>query len=722
MVTFVKAPETAGSNSLFVAMNKDVIFHTASVSSQATLDTITMGGFDDYELVWFGLAIAGNTSTITSTSFQTNIDNTGMTEAFSSIAQGVDWDLLVSKSQTKNNVPTTDSRLGAIIETDYFTFNFVTASTLSEAYKEIWTGGKLVNDPTDPNYSDYERSFSLDFLNGALGNDGHIYDSDDENVLFISFWGPGRYVREVAKRFKIRPTSNTTTEFILQACIRTETQDTQFSEISRLREITTGLPEPQGTTFFYNLGEDTEWVTSDHRDDETQMVEVLTPPNISFVQLSYPRPIIQDDTDDTTKFAFIYEGKKIITQAGVGTVNTTPTFSNNTADVAYDFATNKRYGLGEYFRNLNYTTSTTHEQTNFLRYAIRKAQIRGNEDLTITDSTGATSTQKRYTFNSVIFPDANKFDTLKLILNNMHGQYYFHNGYLKIYQDRPADVVKIVNQSNTSNMKFVGRNHQPDFNTCYVKYNNERKMFRQDIAFSELRDQLNTGMPVVSKQVVMQGITNKNQALRHAKFLLQNARTEKEYVEYECGADHVYSKPGDLIMVQSTPDDGQKHSGRIVRISNNEVIIDANIDLDTTKTYDVYIDNGVSTTYNTFRPYEQAMANDMIFHSTATVLQNNTNRLVLSSTAGLQDINQDNAQLIDYNGQVINIVEQSTTPTEAYQFAKIYRIQSIAETGPLQYKVVAQRYNYQKWQEIDKGFLTGVVFEEGLPEFYQEDV
>ena len=185
MTTFVKAPDVAGSSDLKISFNTDVLFHTQSSSTPAQLSPLTMSGFEDYQMTWFGLAVAGNTSTITSTSFQTNIDNTGMQEAFSSSAQGVDWDLLLSKAQTKNNVPTTDSRLGAIVETDYFTFNFVTASTLSEAYKEVWTGGKLVNDPTDPNYSDYERSFSLDFLNGALGDDGHIYDSDDENVLFI---------------------------------------------------------------------------------------------------------------------------------------------------------------------------------------------------------------------------------------------------------------------------------------------------------------------------------------------------------------------------------------------------------------------------------------------------------------------------------------------------------------------------------------------------------
>lgn len=711
MATFVKAPQVqATADQIGISFNNDFFYHTATGSVQAQLSSITMSGITDHELVWFGLGIGGNTSLITTEAFQTNIDNTGMQEAFSSLAQGVDWDLIISKSQTKNNVPTTDSRLGAIVETDYFTFNFVTATTLSEAYKEVWTGGKLVNDTTDPNYSAYNHSNTLNFLTSAMGTGGHVYNDDATNVLFVSFWGPGRYVKEAAKRFKIRPTTNTSQEFVLQACIRTETIDTVYSDIAKLRESTVNYDIDSSATFFYNQGEDTGWVTNAMRDDDTKMIDPVVYPHTSLVQLSYPRGIKLEDKDDDTTFSFIYEGKKVKTQSGSGAISSSNSFTNSTADISYDFITNKRYGMGEQLADISQTTSAVNdEQTNYLRYMLKEAKDRCDQVITFKNSQGVNTTQNRYTFNSVLEQVSNKFETIQKILNNMNAKYYFHNGYFKIYQDTDlSESVKIVNQSNCRDIKFTGRNHLPEVNTFYVKYNNERKMFKQDTAFAELRDQLNTGMPVVSKEVVMQGITNTQQAERHARYLAESSRTEKEFVEYVAGADHCYVKPGDLINLTHTEDDSKKHSGRILSISGNVATIDGTVELDTTKTYNIYIDNGVNTTNNTFTPFNQTIADNKVFETIATVSSTSTNQLTLGSTTGLQSINQDNGSLTAFNRQLFNLVEPDASPTKPYQQEKIYRIQSITEVQPFEYQIVAQRYDVGKWTNIDAGYKFGI--------------
>lgn len=708
MATFVKAPDVATSSQISVSFNQEVFFHNdTGAGTQAQLTPLTINGVEEYELTWFGLAIGGNTTNITTEQFQTNIDNTGMTEAFSSIAQGVDWDLILSKTQTKNNVPDTDNRLGAIIETEYNTFNLVTATTLSEAYKEVWTDGKLANDSTDPNRTAYNDSNTLNFATSTMGTGGHIFNDDVTNVLFVAFWGPGRYVKEVAKRFKIRPTVNTTTEYIMQACVRTETQDTVFSDIARLREVDTGLPATGGDSFFFNQGQDTDWVTSAMRDSDTDMIDTVVYPHTSLVQLSYPRPGKFEDKDDQTTFAFIYEGKKIKTQSGSGAISASETFVNTTADVAYDFITNKRYGMGEMIPVSTTVTAVNDEQTNYLRFQLKEAKDRCEEQLTIRDSSGTSSQQNRYTFNSVLDQDANKFETLKKILNNMNAQYYFHNGYLQIYQDKPQDPVKVVNQTNCRDVVISGRNFLPDTNTYYVKYNNERKMFKQDIAFAELRDQLNTGFPVVSKEVVMQGITNKHQAERHARYLAESARTANEVIEYTAGADHVYLKPGDLILFTHTQDDGEKSSDRIKQISSSTVQYHNSTELDVSDTYQAYIDNGTASGTNTFTPFNQTIADDLVFESSAQFASDATTgstEFTIGSTTGLRSINAGHGSLTAFNRQVFNLVNYDPTPTKANQQEKIFRIQSIVETRPFEYKITAQRYNQNKWIDIDEGF------------------
>ena len=711
MPTFVKAPETTASSQLAINFNTEVLFHTQASSTQAQLSALTMSGMEDYELTWFGLGIGGDTSAITSTAFQLNIDNTGMTRAFgASGGDGVDFDLALTKSLSKlvSSAPSTDSRILALVEVDYFTDNFTSATTLSEHYKELWIGGKGAGDTTDPNFTAYNHSNTLNFATAPIGTGGHIHSDDVTNVLFIAFWGPGRYVKEVAKRLKIRPTSNQTTEFILQACVRTETQDTAFSEICRLRETTTGLPTTTGTTFFFNQGQDTDWVTDSMRDSDTSMIDTVVYPHTSLVQLSYPRPVKFEDKDDDTTFGFIYEGKKIKELAASGATASSDAFGSTTADVAYDFISSRRYGMGEMIADISTSASAGNDpQTNYLRFQLKDAKDRCEQVLTTRDSSGTTSTQSRYTFNSVLDQDANKFETLQKILNNMNAQYYFHNGYLMIYQDVPDQIVKTVNQSNCSDIRFTGRNHLPETNTFYVKYNNENKMFKQDIAFAELRDQLSTGMPVVSKEVIMQGITNKHQAERHARYLAESSRNEKEFVEYVAGADHIYTKPGDLINLTHTQDDGIKHSGRIKSLSGSVITIDSTIELDPTKSYKIFIDNGTLEGTSTLSPFNQTISDDLVFETTATVASTSTNQLTLSSTTGLRSINADHGSLTAFENQVFNLVEVDTSPTKSYQQEKIYKVQSITELAPFQYQVVAQRYDNDKWVDIDLGFDFG---------------
>ena len=735
MGTYIRAPESSTlTGSLDVKFNTDFLFHTASSSTQAQLSGLTMSGMKDYELTWFGLAIGGNTSNITSTAFQLNIDNTSMTQAFGATGgNGLDFDLALTKSFSKagSSAPSTDSRLFALVEGDYSTFTNVTATTLSEAYKEIWTGGKLANDTSAALYASYVHSgINLNFATSPMGTGGHIHGADTTNVLFISFWGPGRYVKEVAKRIKIRPTSNTSTEYILMACVRTEEVDTVFSPICRLRDSSVGYdPDVSTTSFIFNQGEEQSIFTSVHKDTSTGLLDNVVYPHTSLVQLSYPRPSTFKDEDDTTTFSFIYQGIQVPSfSAGPSGAGEDPTFgsdahSSTTALVALDYITNQRFGMGEMIADVNRTgQSSGNEQAAKINNQLYEATQRCQDLLTVTATDGTTSTQDRYTFNSVLDSDQDKFETLSKILNNMHSEFYFHNGFLNIYQDRPVDPVKIVNQSNVQNIEFSGRNHLPEVNTMYVKFNNERKMFKQDVAFDELRDQLNTGMPVVSKEVIMAGITNKDQAMRHSRYLLENERHKNEFVTYTAGADHCYMKPGDLIYADSTKDNGKKHSGRIMSISSTTATIDGAIEMDGSKGYRILIENGF-TGSNEYTAHEQTVVNNSIFETsilnTFTGTQDIT-ELQLGSVTGLNDINAGKSALTDFNGQAFILIEDTAPATKPYQQEKIYKIRSITETSPFVYEVVAQRYEQDKWNTVDEGYFFGYSLSESLATGYTE--
>jgi predicted phage tail protein len=247
-------------------------------------------------------------------------------------------------------------------------------------------------------------------------------------------------------------------------------------------------------------------------------------------------------------------------------------------------------------------------------------------------------------------------------------------------------------------------------------------MFKQDVAFDELRDQLNTGMPVVSKEFIMAGITNKHQALRHSRYLLENERHKNEFVTYTAGADHCYMKPGDLIYADSTKDNGKKHSGRIVSISSTTATIDGAIEMDGSKGYRILIENGF-TGSNEYTAHEQTVVNNSIFETsilnTFTGTQDIT-QLELGSVTGLNDINAGKSALTDFNGQAFILIEDTAPATKPYQQEKIYKIRSITETSPFVYEVVAQRYEQDKWNTIDEGYFFGYSLSESLATGYTE--
>ena len=81
--------------------------------------------------------------------------------------------------------------------------------------------------------------------------------------------------------------------------------------------------------------------------------------------------------------------------------------------------------------------------------------------------------------------------------------------------------------------------------------------------------------------------------------------------------------------------------------------------------------------------------------------------LQLGSVTGLNDINAGKSALTDFNGQAFILIENTSPATKPYQQEKIYRIQSITETSPFVYEVVAQRYDQNKWLTVDEGYSFG---------------
>jgi hypothetical protein len=331
------------------------------------------------------------------------------------------------------------------------------------------------------------------------------------------------------------------------------------------------------------------------------------------------------------------------------------------------------------------------------------------------DDSGVRVPKDRYVFNGVIQDEGDKFETFSRILENCHSKFYYHNGYLRLYLDEPSEAIKLVNQSNARDIKFAGATTIPEINTIYVKFNNESKFFRQDMSFAETRELLVAGQPQSAREVITLGVTERGQAERHARWLLENEKYAKESVEYTAGADHAHVKPGDLIAVTSTDFVGENHAGRLVSIDNvtGKITLDQAIDFDVSKSYKILIDNG--STDDTLELVEVQLR---LIGTPDTNGILSTSEVYFLAGKTTSDYGLDPIATGDYKGQIFQIINDSSAQSNYRKFT--YQVIKKVELEDLTYKILARRYNEGRWDEIDLGFGYGFVMGESWNDTYTE--
>jgi len=493
-----------------------------------------------------------------------------------------------------------------------------------------------------------------------------------------------------------------------QLCMRTEQQDTVYS--SQIPAYATALQPQTETTRTFDSG-DVSPLLSGGFDTTTGLIDITTFPMVSTIQLSYPRPNTLTDSDDDTEIGFIYKGRTLPDISG-SSINTTESYSNNTGRVILDYVTNNRYGLGSFITDINTGSSI---QQNYLISDLTAIISRCNDPMNPNeDGTGAVE-KPRYAFNGVIQDEGDKFETFSRILENCHAKFFYHNGYLRLYQDKPKEAIKLVNQTNTKDLKFSGAATIPEINTIYVKFNNETKSFRQDMSFAETRELLVAGQPQSAREVVTLGVTEKGQAERHARWLLENEKFAKESVEYTAGADHAHVKPGDLVSVTSTEFIGENHAGRLMSIddSTRKITLDQAVDFDNTKSYKILIDNG--STGDTLELVEIPIA--LVGQpNTSGILSTDEIYFLPGKTSATYNL--DPIATGDFKGQLYQIFNDSSGASNFRKFT--YQVIKKVELEDLTYKILARRYNEDRWEGIDQGFGFGFNLEENWNDTYTE--
>ena len=291
--------------------------------------------------------------------------------------------------------------------------------------------------------------------------------------------------------------------------------------------------------------------------------------NVSQVQISIP-------TNEDVTVSFLYRGRKVTvpneynaaartghpTYAGWSGVWKTQ-WTQNPAWCAYDYITNKKYGLG------NIIQLSTAQQTALLQDIF---EIGLYCDNIVTDIDG--NPQPRFSLNTVI-TDGTRMQVLEQLCSVFYGTYFFKNGGLRIgYDHYTTQIDFLVNQANAGEFTKAFSSASNFINKVRLTYVEPSNFYTESIVVAEDTNSIETyGERAVD--LVAFGCTDVSQATRYATWILQSELNNIVVISYSGGIDHYDLTPGNIVEFHDSNERINRRGGRIVSQSGVNVVLDA---------------------------------------------------------------------------------------------------------------------------------------------------
>lgn len=238
-------------------------------------------------------------------------------------------------------------------------------------------------------------------------------------------------------------------------------------------------------------------------------------------------------------------------------------WSNNPAWILRDLIINRRYGLG--------ARVPESAVDKWALYAIAQYC-----DGLVPDGLGGT--QPRFTLNTSINSPLQAYDLLASIAASFRGLVYWSSGSVIATQDRPEDPTILLTPANVVKGKFrYGRStsHDKRRSAAVVYWNNPTDGFKLTPAVYEDADLIRRFGRRTGQEVTAFGVTNEGQAIRMAKWILEDERPDSNRtVLYDVGDDHAFVEPGRVAMIADPMFAGVRRGGRVRASAANSVTID----------------------------------------------------------------------------------------------------------------------------------------------------
>jgi predicted phage tail protein len=254
-------------------------------------------------------------------------------------------------------------------------------------------------------------------------------------------------------------------------------------------------------------------------------------------------------------------------------------WTDDPAWIIYDLLTNARYGLGL-------------DPTNIDPYSFYDCSVYNCE---LIDN-GQSGTAPRFTCNTVIQTREDAYKTIQAIAAVCRATVFSGPGLIKIIQDRPTPVSRIITNSNVIDGAFTytGTELSQRYTSCDVTFNDRTDRYLPKTVNETAANDEIERYGFNKLELSLLGCVDEAQARRMAKWAIDTSLNQTETVSFQVGFNNLFVEIGDVISVADEFYSGVTFAGLIKGGTTSTIILDR----------PVTITSGQTIRYTTFAGVE----------------------------------------------------------------------------------------------------------------------
>ena len=411
-------------------------------------------------------------------------------------------------------------------------------------------------------------------------------------------------------------------------------------------------------------------------------------------------------------------------------VNFDEVYTDNPVWIFYDLLTNTHYGLGQFI-----------DPDQIDKYELFRLAKFCDEEV----SDGQGGTEPRFTCNVYVTKATEATNLLKQFASIFRGMALWMDGQITAISDRPKKPIYTFTKANVEagSFSYEGTGQKVKVNQIKVTWNDPADNYKQAAEYVEDSQALIstvTGITprLIRKDLLAFGTTSRGQAHRLGKWKLLSEQTETESVSFVTGPNAIGLKPGDIVAVQDADRDRASYSGRVSNTGtrntttiplDRDVIIPAYsssfppqllliypkggayLNQDTATLSSVVYSKGdlipsISTSTAAANLVDDSNNHVDVYWSENARIESKTISSPGTGGATVSSLSVSTAFSAVPDAEVMwSLRIFNTDGTEATGSIEEYKIINIRETEDQKHEIVAGKYNINKFDLIERGYV-----------------